>query len=377
MLSYRAIQFLLLKKHKNQLPWSAQVQMCPQARANLLWWIREAAKYNGKPIRPSPPSLTITSDASLSGWGAVCGQDSVGGLVAPDERGLHINVLELRAVFLGLRHFASRYRKRTILLHLDNTTAVAFINRQGGTRLRTLCDLAVQMGVWGMRRDLSLEARHIPGVVNVSADAISRQHFTDPEWHLDPTVFSHLTAMLFQPSIDLFASHRSAQLPRFVSRLPDRGAEAVDAFSIPWSGDTLYLFPPPTLVRQVLRKLTADCTGQAILVAPGWPQRPWFPQILQLVFMTPIWLDCPEAVRGLPRKDAHKLPNLNPLIAWPLSTSISKRKAFLRTCEPFYGTQSDLARLKCTTLPGRAGYAGVWQSRLIPLRRLSDCLRAS
>ena len=46
---------------------------------------------------------------------------------------LHINYLELLAAFLALKSFARQERSISILLWLDNVTAIAFLNKMGGT----------------------------------------------------------------------------------------------------------------------------------------------------------------------------------------------------------------------------------------------------
>ena len=57
----------------------------------------------------------------------------VPGVWSPKERTLHINNLELRAVFLALNHWERVVIGKTILVARDNSNVVAFINKQGGT----------------------------------------------------------------------------------------------------------------------------------------------------------------------------------------------------------------------------------------------------
>lgn len=51
---------------------------------------------------------------------------------------LDINQLELRVDFNAVQSFASTVTNSKIRLFLDNNTAVCFINKNGGTRLRGL-----------------------------------------------------------------------------------------------------------------------------------------------------------------------------------------------------------------------------------------------
>jgi len=73
----------------------------------------------------------IFSDASLTGWGASSALDRTHGWWSNEERELHINALELKAAFYGLKCFASDLSNCEILLRIDNTTAIAYINRFG------------------------------------------------------------------------------------------------------------------------------------------------------------------------------------------------------------------------------------------------------
>ena len=47
------------------------------------------------------------------------------------KKKLHINVLELKAVSLALRDFKDQCQNQTVLVGTDNSTVVAYINKQG------------------------------------------------------------------------------------------------------------------------------------------------------------------------------------------------------------------------------------------------------
>jgi len=85
---------------------------------------------NGNPIQIQPPDLLISSDAAgghQGGWGAHCGKVSVGGQWTEIERKEHINVLELKAVFLAIRKFTKNKGPKSIHLLIDNQVAAAHI----------------------------------------------------------------------------------------------------------------------------------------------------------------------------------------------------------------------------------------------------------
>ncbi|KAI2661669.1 enzymatic polyprotein [Labeo rohita] len=74
----------------------------------------------------------------------------------------------------------------------DNTTTVAYINRQGGTRSPQLHSLAQKLIVWGRKHFHSLRPTHVPGIMNAGADLLSRGNPRYSEWSLHPQVVGQL-----------------------------------------------------------------------------------------------------------------------------------------------------------------------------------------
>ena len=58
-----------------------------------------------KPIRKVKIGKVTYTDAPLEGWGASYANTPTGGAWLSDEKRLHINVLELKAIFLSLKAF--------------------------------------------------------------------------------------------------------------------------------------------------------------------------------------------------------------------------------------------------------------------------------
>jgi hypothetical protein len=75
-------------------------------------------------------------DACPEGWGGfrhdnLPQQILLQGRWSQEETQLHINVLELRAVRLTLKGLEHHILNKSILLETDNTTTMAYINKQG------------------------------------------------------------------------------------------------------------------------------------------------------------------------------------------------------------------------------------------------------
>ena len=147
------------------------------------------------------------------------------------ESKLHINYLELKAVFLALKDFQNLCVGKIVLVAADNTTVVAYINKEGGMRSGLLWRILT----WCSQRQVTLKARHIPGRLNVIADKLPRLGQTiQTEWSLLPEVFQQICNQWHLPQIDLFATRFNHKLPQFVSPVPDSLVVAVDALTLPW-----------------------------------------------------------------------------------------------------------------------------------------------
>ena len=85
-------------------------------------------------------------------------------------------------------HFIAVLQGHHVLIAMDYTTVVAYINKQGGSHCHALLRLVVDLFLWLQTQDITLGARHIPCCLNVIADRLSwpNQPITT-EWSLYPT----------------------------------------------------------------------------------------------------------------------------------------------------------------------------------------------
>jgi len=198
-----------------------------------------------------------------------------------------INYLELLAVFHGLRCFASHLDNSNVLLRVDNSAALSYINRMGSIKFPYLSDLTKRIWSWCAERDLFIYASYIPSAQNFEADAESRVISVETEWSLDQSYFDKIDANFGHFDIDLFATSNNAKCPCFVSWFPDPLALSVDAFSLDWGGIYFYAFPPFILILRVLRKIISD-KASGVVVVPWWPTQPWFPLFNRLIVQGPV-----------------------------------------------------------------------------------------
>ena len=187
-------------------------------RPHLEWWKADVNLREGIPFGIWRPQLTVTTDASLSGWGAFCQARTLSGVWTQEEALLHINVLELEAVVRAVKALTDLAKGSCLTVFSDNTTTVAYINRQGGTRSPNLCLKAWFLLLWCRKYDIQLRASHIAGKDNTLADALSRGRVSQGEWELAPRWADWLFQRLGRPLVDLFATAENAKLPTFCSR---------------------------------------------------------------------------------------------------------------------------------------------------------------
>ena len=221
---------------------SKLIPMSPEIKVLCAAWASPVRLLEGKPFSPPPHSLVLTSDASQSGWGATLPPHRVSGTWSLEDSLVHINSLELKAVFLALKSLEGLVAGQSLLIRSDNTTVVSYINFQGGTHSPSLCLLAIELWEWCILRGIYLLAAHIPGKDNLVADFLSRGKFLPSEWTLNPLIFRQICQVIVpQPEIDLFASTLNFQLPKYLCPLP--GSSSLE------SGRTLLPVVRPSTVR--------------------------------------------------------------------------------------------------------------------------------
>lgn len=293
---------------------------------DLLWW-KNNIMFGSKTLRHLTYEHEIFSDASLKGWGAFHNGDCASGSWKPLESCLHINELELLAAYFALRCFVAKLCGVRIIMRIDNTTAISYINKMGGTHSPRLSRIAKSIWQWCETRSITLYASYIPSKDNVEADTLSRTANLDTEWELSPLVFSEIVEKFGIPEIDLFASRSNAKLGRYVAWHKDPEAESMDAFSINWRSLYFYAFPPFAILLRTLRKLVTD-RAVGIVVAPLWPSQPWFPMFRSLLIRGPlIWEPSNNLLLSPCRSVQHPLARQLSLIVGVLSGDPSSKES--------------------------------------------------
>ena len=309
--------------------YNAHMKLSPRSMIELDWWISNMP-VACKNIQPLKANIQLQTDASNKGWGAVYGDQQIGGRWNTNEAMDHINILELKAAFFALKSFCSQANKTHVQIQIDNTTAVSYINNMGGSKSPVLNTLAIELWEWCIHRNIWVSAVHIAGKLNVDADFKSRSFSDKHEWMLNRNVFTEILTEFPELNMDLFASRLTSQLTQYCSWQPDPGSAFVDAFSIDWSKFNFYAFPPFSLIPRCLQKIQQD-KGKGILIVPVWPTQTWFPLALQLLYSQP-WIcqPSPKLLQHTTHNRLHPLHQKLHLMVCPLSGTLSDNTTFLK-----------------------------------------------
>ena len=305
------------------------MKLLDKARRELLWWIGHIDS-SFRPINRRNPDLELRSDASGAGWGATNMTTHTGGRWNSQEaviaKGNEINYLETLAAGLALKSFCSNMSHKHVLLRLDNTTAVAYVNAMGGVKSPHCNEAATHIWNWCIERDIWITAAHLAGRDNVEADTMSRKFNDRTEWMLNEREFERIAKHFGIPDIDLFASRLNAQVSTYVSWRPDPHALAVDAFTLDWRNLNFYAFPPFCLVPKCIQKIMAD-KAVGLLVVPNWPTQAWFPLLKDMIIGEPLFLPKSEKLLRQPVSNlSHPLSNLD-LLCCRLGAAATDNKA--------------------------------------------------
>jgi hypothetical protein len=242
------------------------------------------------------PSITVITDASLQGWGAIWDNQEIFSPWESDTEDC-IDELELLTVLYAVQCWSLEWAPGSnIQLWCDNQVAVAYIRNMDGLVDR-LDRIAKQIWQKLECRDLFMIASYIHTKEN-PADALTRgvsskKQLLDCEVQLNPQLLDcevQLNTSVFEwlidqvpvkPEIDWFASCENAQLPWFFAWRSDSEAEGVDAFSFDWGANVGYMFPPFVLIPRILSKIVTD-KAVVLFVHPDWPGALWAPDLRRL-----------------------------------------------------------------------------------------------
>ncbi len=217
----------------------------------------------------------------------------------------------------GFDAFSPRSWEASYIVRTDNMAVKSHINHQGGSRSRTLDRLARRLLLWSQDKFLSLRAVHVPGILNLAADFLTRQKLRPGEWMLNRQTVTQIWNLFGEAEVDLFASQESSQCPLWFS--PSfQTTPGIDTFTHLWPNVSLYAFPPGKLIPAVLCRVKVS-SARLLLIAPFWPSQTWFSELTPLLYRPP-W-EIPnrrDLLSQLQGRIWHPQPEIWKLWVWPI-----------------------------------------------------------
>jgi hypothetical protein len=268
--------------------WNKQVRLSADGRRELEKWEHLLSEWNGKSILPPKARHVVTTDASSFGWGGWMGKKDVQGFWTRAEAKRSSNKRELHTTTLVVQALRRDLQGSTVEIRTDNLTTMAYVNHQGG-RDPALTELVRPLWDWALRTRTTVFATYIPGKVNDRADRLSRRKRDRTDWMLHRSLFRRLNRQCGPFTLDLFATRLNAQLPRYVSRLPDPQCTSVDAFRQDLRRERAYANPPFTVITRLLAMVKRQ-RARLTVVLPAWESQPWWPLLAEMLVAPPIRL---------------------------------------------------------------------------------------
>ena len=299
-LRMRSLQ-LRLNTAGRLLPDSSSMSWDDSCLEGVRYWSEESHLSVGLPLDLPQPDLALYTDASDSGWGAFLQDNHLSGLWSCSRLTFSINHRELLAVFYRVQGFLPVLDGRSVSLFAHNTTALSIFRSKGGggdslhdsehcspvdpSPLQTPPD---QTGsayysrqaqcVSGFSESLLPGPRLGVDLVSSGLPGASTSMACDnrPLRDLDECLASGVLCSDGRSSVSRHERH-----------------DAV----VGWHAGAC--LPPFGLLHHVLSKVQQSRGLELTLVAPFWPQHPWFPDLLEILVAVLVFL--PQQ-RGLLRQ---------------------------------------------------------------------------
>lgn len=355
---------------EDQQEWDNLIQLSLESKKELSWWIAKAHLNNSTQLKPVLPDVLLFTDASFTGWGAVCRGEKAQGPWTQEQLHLrNINILEMMAIKFGLMALLNKESNICIKILTDNKTALFYLIKKGGTGVKTISDIALDCWHWAISRQITLIASHIPGVENSAADQESRVMRDPSDFQLSPEIFQKLQSLWGPLKIDLFASLWNRQVQNYYAWMRQPEALGMDALSIHWQETGNYAFPPWILIPKVIQKIRCQQV-ELVLITPMWPKKNWYSHLTQMSTEFPILLPDQQKILKTVKGDPPKLDKKFNLVAWKVSGIESQVREFQRKLQKSSQIKTGSQPGIFMNTIGNNGIAGAIEEAFLPFQHL-------
>ena len=277
--------------------WRQGVKLTHEATADLKSLLVLPLVWSEAPMTPPPTTSTLTTGASLTGYGAFVDVPllhqpipHLAGQWEHEHPPGDMTILELETVIRAVQAFGDHLRGQQVRLMTDNLSVMYGVRKLYSPTARIMAGL--RRLVEQLREfDIRLGAQHIRSIDNTLADRLSRIQ-SPAEFRYDPQLLQPAERQLqVKTTVDCFASSVCRQPSlRYHSRYADPEAAKVDTYVSSWRDDVCWLTPPISQLSSTIRKIRQD-QGSGLLLHPIWPTAPWW---VPLQLMTVDYMSIPD-----------------------------------------------------------------------------------
>ena len=174
------IRRIINKINRGILGLDDAVHVPRSVRLELSRWMVDAVKLRTiKKILHASKLLTVFVDASLEGWGGVVvGALTVVGDIWRQEKGLHINILEAKALLNTLLALDLWDLKGFRLdIRVDNTSVMGAVRKRQCQKNKILNDVVLAVSDWLIFKKVVFSVKYIKSALNQTCNGYINYHF--------------------------------------------------------------------------------------------------------------------------------------------------------------------------------------------------------
>ena len=212
------------------------IRMSDWATNEVEWWLNlktEDCRMSLK-LLPVWESERLATDAMDLAIGSIFRGIPMYQQLEPFEIHHTIAHKEWMAFERRIRMNLHQIRDCLISWHVDNKNVLHAWLNSGSIRDKWICKRIVDLQILLQSQNTKIVPVYVRSAQHLHADLISRNKIL-PDWHLQKDIAQKLFMRLGVPEIDLMATSKSRQLPKFYSAVIDQEAEAIDALTQNWN----------------------------------------------------------------------------------------------------------------------------------------------
>ena len=196
-LQFSYLQRLKIRALKLSKCYHAKAHLDKYAKNELFRWIENLRLYNGKSLILPPTDLCISTDVG----GGTCQGILTAGLWSQEERKVHFNILELKAVHLAILTFTKFKIVYRMHVQMDNKVALSLLVKMGGTHNKEILGLSKQICDYLQSKKILITAEYLPVHLNVTVDQEFLQFSGQEQLETLPgSICKNLTEIRYSPT---------------------------------------------------------------------------------------------------------------------------------------------------------------------------------